>query len=82
MLSRFFIRLRTFNLCLLAFSLGLNYLYLVGKIEGAFFKNYVAEGNQIVAKTAKQEAIDNRDYVTALDATVQPVYLYDKKGRK
>lgn len=69
----FFIRLRTFNLCLLAVSLGLNYLYLVGKLEGAFFKNYVAEGNQVVA-------MPRDGYVAALET--QPVYLYDKKGRK
>ena len=73
MLNRFFIRLRTFNLCLLAVSLGLNYLYLVGKLEGAFFKNYVAEGNQVVA-------MPRDGYVAALET--QPVYLYDKKGRK
>ncbi len=74
MVSKFMIRLRTFNLCLLAVSLGLNYLYLVGKLEGAFFKNYVAEGNQIVS--VKPQA----DYLAVLET--QPVYLYDKKGRK
>ncbi len=73
MLNRFFIRLRTFNLCLLAVSLGLNYLYLVGKLEGAFFKNYVAEGNQVVA-------MPRDGYVAALET--QPVYLYDKKGKR
>ena len=76
MVNKFMIRLRTFNLCLLAVSLGLNYLYLVGKVEGAFFKNYVSDGNQVVS-SAKPQA----DYLAALES-VQPVYLYDKKGRK
>jgi len=47
------IRLRTVNLCLLMFSLTLNYLYLTGKIEGAFFNS--------------QQQAASADYVSAME---------------